>query len=50
MAKSNVIKLAGRDAIADPLTELREGGNLISAMFSGKKILNGPPVDQTNAD
>ena len=28
-------------------TELREGGNLISAMFSGKKVLSGPPADRT---
>jgi len=27
-------------------TELREGGNLITAMFSGRKILSGPPADQ----
>jgi hypothetical protein len=32
------------------VTELREGGNLISAMFSGKKVLSGPPVDETKAD
>ena len=31
-------------------TELREGGNLISAMFSGKKVLSGPPADRTNTD
>ena len=28
------------------VTELREGGNIISAMFTGRKILSGPPVDQ----
>jgi Ni/Fe-hydrogenase 1 B-type cytochrome subunit len=27
-------------------TELRERGNLVSAMFSGQKILKGPPVDR----
>lgn len=27
------------------VTELREGGNLISAMFTGRKILNEKPVD-----
>jgi cytochrome b len=26
-------------------TEVREGGGLISAMFTGKKVLNGKPVD-----
>ena len=29
------------------VTELREGGSLITAMFSGKKVLSGPPVDRT---
>jgi Ni/Fe-hydrogenase 1 B-type cytochrome subunit len=28
------------------VTELRGGGNLVSAMFSGKKILDEPPADQ----
>jgi len=28
------------------LTETREGGALISAMFTGKKVLRGPPVDK----
>jgi Ni/Fe-hydrogenase 1 B-type cytochrome subunit len=28
------------------ITELREGGNLITAMFTGKKILSVPPADQ----
>jgi len=32
--------------IAVVVTELREGGNLISAIFSGKKILNDTPVDK----
>ena len=36
--------------LAVVVTELREGGNLISAMFSGKKILGGPPADQAHAD
>ena len=27
------------------ITELREGGNLISAMFSGRKILSKSPAD-----
>jgi cytochrome b len=29
------------------VTELREGGSLITAMFSGKKVLSGPPADRT---
>ena len=36
--------------LAVVVTELREGGNLVSAMFSGKKILRGTPVDQTKTD
>ena len=31
-------------------TELREGGNLISAMFSGEKVLSEPPADRKNTD
>ena len=29
------------------VTEVKEGGSLITAMFSGKKVLNGPPADRT---
>jgi cytochrome b len=32
--------------LAVVVTELREGGNLISAMFTGRKVLSGPPTDQ----
>jgi len=32
--------------VAVVATELREGGNLVSAMFTGKKILSMPPADQ----
>ena len=35
--------------LAVVVTELREGGNLISAMVSGKKVLSEPPVDETHA-
>jgi len=28
------------------VTELREGGNLISAMFTGRKIVSGKPMDE----
>ena len=36
--------------LAVVVTEIREGGNLISAMFTGKKILNKTPADQTEKD
>ena len=32
--------------VAVVVTELRTGGNLVSAMFSGKKVLSGPPADK----
>jgi hypothetical protein len=28
------------------ITELREGGNIISAMFTGRKVIHGCPVDE----
>ncbi len=28
------------------VTELKEGGSIISAMFTGRKIIQGPPVDE----
>jgi len=31
-------------------TELREGGNLVSAMFTGRKVLSGPPADREPDD
>jgi len=36
--------------LAVVVTELREGGGLISAMVSGKKVLSEPPADQTQTD
>ncbi|NOQ69372.1 MAG: cytochrome b/b6 domain-containing protein [Gammaproteobacteria bacterium] len=36
--------------LAVVMTELREGGNLISAMFTGKKVLNKAPADLTKTD
>ena len=36
--------------VAVVVTELREGGNLISAMFSGRKVLNVPPADLSKVD
>jgi cytochrome b len=36
--------------LAVVVTELRAGGNLVSAMFSGKKVLSEPPADQHRVD
>ncbi|MDT8281854.1 MAG: cytochrome b/b6 domain-containing protein [Gammaproteobacteria bacterium] len=36
--------------LAVVMTELRAGGNLISAMFTGKKVLNQAPADQNEID
>jgi Ni/Fe-hydrogenase 1 B-type cytochrome subunit len=36
--------------LAVVVTEIREDGTLVSAMFSGKKVLRGPPADQAEAD
>lgn len=36
--------------VAVVVTELREGGNLISAMFTGKKVLSKIPADLTKKD
>lgn len=36
--------------LAVVITELRDGGNLISAMFIGKKVLDQEPSDKTNFD
>jgi cytochrome b len=36
--------------LAVVVTELREGGNLISAMFTGRKVLSGPPADREPDD
>lgn len=32
------------------VTELREGGDIISAMFTGRKVFDRPPVDDTGDD
>jgi len=45
-----LLVLAVIHILAVVMTELREGGNLISAMFSGKKVLSGPPADRMNTD
>ena len=36
--------------LAVVVTELREGGNLVSAMFTGKKTLSRPPSDSGHGD
>jgi Ni/Fe-hydrogenase 1 B-type cytochrome subunit len=36
--------------LAVVITELREGGNLISAMFTGRKSLDKGPADKTSTD
>ena len=30
------------------ITELREGGSLVSAMFTGRKLIAGTPIDLPN--
>jgi hypothetical protein len=50
----------GRPALAAPVappalhamvvTEIREGGSLVSAMFTGRKILAGRPADADDRD
>jgi cytochrome b len=32
--------------LAVVITELREGGGLVSAMITGRKVLSGPPADR----
>ncbi|MEJ2575029.1 MAG: cytochrome b/b6 domain-containing protein, partial [Gammaproteobacteria bacterium] len=32
------------------VTEVREGGSIISAMFTGRKIVSGRPVDEQLRD
>jgi cytochrome b len=36
--------------VAVVVTELRDGGNLISAMVTGRKVLSEPPADQPRSD
>jgi len=36
--------------VAVVLTELREGGNLLSAMVTGKKVLSEAAADQVDSD
>jgi cytochrome b len=50
VAAMKLIGFATVHILAVVVTELREGGNLISAMFSGKKVLSRPPADRTKTD
>ncbi len=45
-----LLVLAFIHIVAVVITELREGGNLITAMFTGKKILSVPPADQKKGE
>jgi len=36
--------------LAVVVTEIREGGNLVSAMITGRKVLSEPPADRTRED
>jgi cytochrome b len=36
--------------IAVVVTEVRGGGNLVSAMFTGRKVLSEPPADPPHGD
>lgn len=40
-----LLALSALHVVGVVLTELREGGNLVSAMISGKKVLSEPPAD-----
>lgn len=45
-----LISLIIMHILAVVITEIREGSNLVSAMFSGKKTLSKPPVDSKQND
>lgn len=45
-----LITLAVIHILAVVVTELREGGTLVSAMFSGKKVIEGTPADRDRQD
>jgi Ni/Fe-hydrogenase 1 B-type cytochrome subunit len=42
-----VVVLVVLHVAAAVVTEVREGGSIISAMFTGRKIISGRPVDDT---
>jgi Ni/Fe-hydrogenase 1 B-type cytochrome subunit len=44
-----LLAFAAIHILAVVVTEIREGGNLVSAMFSGKKVLSETPEDQTKS-
>jgi cytochrome b len=41
-----LLVLIALHVLAVVVTEVREGGGLVSAMFTGKKVLSGPPADR----
>jgi len=41
-----LLVFAALHILAVVVTELREGGGLVSAMITGRKVLSGPPADQ----
>jgi cytochrome b len=45
-----LISLALVHIVAVVITEMREGGNLISAMVTGRKVLNVPPSDRDETE
>jgi cytochrome b len=45
-----LLALALMHILAVVVTEVRGGGGLISAMFTGKKVLSEPPADQQRGD
>jgi Ni/Fe-hydrogenase 1 B-type cytochrome subunit len=45
-----LLALAFIHIVAVVITEVREGGGLITAMFTGKKILSVPPADQKEGE
>ncbi|MCU0990429.1 MAG: cytochrome b/b6 domain-containing protein, partial [Xanthomonadales bacterium] len=41
-----LLVFAALHILAVVVTEVREGGGLVSAMITGRKVLSGPPADQ----
>jgi Ni/Fe-hydrogenase 1 B-type cytochrome subunit len=44
-----ILVVAGLHILAVVITEIREGGSIISATFTGRKIVAGRPVDEEPA-
>jgi cytochrome b len=42
----SLLVFASLHILAVVVTEVREGGSLVSAMITGRKVLSGPPADQ----